>query len=135
MWSAGHLFGCADARPSATFELSAGRMRSVIRACDTLAVTGRSDAPAMDATSEIEFTLTPAGRAPVAVRLRRRHERWLAEVSGSAFAAALGSTAREALTAAFQPLGDAATRLLLADLGLLAPSIAVLELDSIHLSA
>lgn len=89
----------------------------------------------MDATSEIEFTLAPAGRSPVTVRLRHRHERWLAEVSGSAFAAALGSTAREALTAAFQPLGDAATRLLLADLGLLAPSIAVLEMESINASA
>lgn len=83
----------------------------------------------MDARPEIEFTLTPVGRAPVTVRLRRRHERWLAEVSGSAFAAALGATAREAMTAAFQPLGDAATRLLLADLGLLEPSIAVLEME------
>lgn len=89
----------------------------------------------MDATPEIEFTLTPAGRNPVTVRLRRRHKRWLAEVSGSAFAAALGSTAREALTAAFQPLGDGATRLLLADLGLLAPSVAVLEVEAMNASA
>jgi hypothetical protein len=78
----------------------------------------------------VEFTLTPLGSAPVTVRLRRRAERWLAEVSGSAFAAGLGISAREALTAALEPLGDKTTRLLLADIGLIEPSIAVMEIEA-----
>lgn len=78
----------------------------------------------------VEFTLTPVGCAAVTVRLRRRAERWLAEVSGSPFAAGLGISAREALTAAIEPLGDKTIRLLLADIGLIEPSIAVLEIET-----
>ena len=85
--------------------------------------------------TSIDFTLTPLGAPAVQVRLRRRGDRWLAEVSGSGFAGALGASAREALTAALQPLGDNAVRVLLADLGLLEPSVAVIKLDAVHASA
>ena len=82
------------------------------------------------AASVIDFTLRAASGAPVRVRLRRMASRWLAEVSGPVSTAGLGASARQALTAALQPLGDGATRLLLADLGLLEPSIAVLEIEA-----
>ncbi|MEX2546612.1 MAG: hypothetical protein WD830_02340 [Chloroflexota bacterium] len=78
----------------------------------------------------IEFTLTSLGTLAVHVRMRRRGDRWLAEVTESEFAAALGSSAREALAVALQPFGDSAMRMLLADLGLLAPSVAVLEMEA-----
>lgn len=86
----------------------------------------------MEATeSAIDFTLRPGSGAPVRVRLRRVASRWLAEVSGPVSTAGLGGSARQALTAALQPLGDGATRLLLADLGLLQPSLAVLEIEAV----
>ena len=90
----------------------------------------------MEATaSAIDFTLRPGNGAPVHVRLRLVASRWLAEVNGPISTAGLGGSARQALTAALQPLGDGATRVLLADLGLLEPSIAVLEVDAFHGSA
>lgn len=82
------------------------------------------------AESAIDFTLRPGSGSPIRVRLRRVASRWLAEVSGPISTAGLGGCARQALTAALQPMGDGATRLLLADLGLLEPSIAVLEMEA-----
>jgi hypothetical protein len=75
----------------------------------------------------IEFTLRPPGRTPVLVRMRHVSERWTANVSGPISTVGLGVTARQALTAALQPLGDFSVRLLLCDLGLLEPSLAVIE--------
>jgi len=77
----------------------------------------------------IEFTLRPAGRTPIEVRMRRVAERWTADVSGPFATVGLGTTARQALTAALQPLGDFAVRMLLTDLGLLEPSVAVARLE------
>lgn len=82
-------------------------------------------------TSAIDFTLRPDSGAPVRVRLRQVASRWVAEASGPFSTAALGGSARQALTSALQPFGDGATRLLLADLGLLEPSIAVLEIEAV----
>jgi hypothetical protein len=79
-------------------------------------------------TGAVEFTLRPAGfAAPVHVRMRKRADRWAAEVRGPLSAVGIGSSAREALTAALEPFGEVRLRRLLADLGLLAPSIAILE--------
>lgn len=86
--------------------------------------------PGMDATKpQIEFTLRPVGREEVSVRLRRLGGGWSAQISGSAASIGMGTSARSALTAALQPFGDRAIRVLLADLGLLEPSIAVLEME------
>ena len=77
----------------------------------------------------VEFTLRPHGGAPVNVRLRRYLDRWLAELVGEPEPVAIGLTAREALTTALLPLGDRQVRLLLADLGLLEPSLAVAAIE------
>jgi hypothetical protein len=77
----------------------------------------------------IEFTLHPQRAEAVHVRLRRVDARWLAEISSPARSVGVGGSARQALTAALQPFGDVATRALLADLGLLEPSVAVLALE------
>jgi hypothetical protein len=78
----------------------------------------------------IEFTLQPPRPgAPVSVRLRRYLDRWVAELVGTAHPVAVGITPREALTVALTPLGDTQVRLLLADLGLLEPSIAVATIE------
>jgi len=82
-----------------------------------------SDAPT------IEFTLRPPGRTPVQVRLRRVAERWTANVNGPISTVGLGGTARQALTAALEPLGDFAVRVLLTDLGLLEPSLAIAQIE------
>lgn len=85
----------------------------------------------MDGTGAwIEFTLHPQGVAEVRARLRQVDARWLAEVSNPVLSVGVGGSARQALTAALQPFGDVQTRLLLADLGLLEPSVAVLALES-----
>ena len=83
----------------------------------------------------IEFTLRPLGRAEVFVRLRRLGHGWSAQASGPASSTGIGETARLALIAALQPLGDRQVRALLADLGLLEPSITVVEIEAALRSA
>ena len=85
----------------------------------------------MDSTlASVEFTLQPAGMAPVRVNLRRAGTRWVARVTGGQVALAVGATARAALVAAVAPLGDRQVRALLADIGKLQPSIAVMEIEA-----
>ena len=69
----------------------------------------------------VEFTL--GGHA---VRLSLAGDRWVARVDESV---AIAGSARLALTAALEPLSTTPLKVLLADLGLLEPSIAVLELE------
>jgi hypothetical protein len=86
---------------------------------------------AMNGThASIVFTLQPERAKAVHVRLRRIEARWLAEVSSPMSSVGVGASARQALTAALQPLGDVQTHLLLADLGLLEPSVAVLAVEA-----
>lgn len=75
--------------------------------------------------STIEFGLRPNGGPLLNVRLRRLSLGWVADVAGVGAGPGVGRTARQALTAALQPLGDPAVRLLLSDLGLLGPSLAI----------
>ena len=77
----------------------------------------------MERETTVEFTLRRPGGAPIAVRLRRYLDRWMAELVGRPDQVAIGLTAREALTAALTPLGDRQVGILLADLGLLEPSL------------
>lgn len=77
----------------------------------------------------IEFTLGPLGDTPVRVGLRRYLDRWVAELVGAGHPLAIGRTAREALTTALAPMGDATAKVLLADLGLLEPSVAVARIE------
>ena len=72
-------------------------------------------------SSSIDFTL-----GGLAVRLIRSGDRWVARAGTSV---AVGSSARLALTAALEPLGQASVRALLADLILLEPSIRVAALE------
>jgi hypothetical protein len=65
----------------------------------------------------------PPPASSVDVRLRRVGERWVAQVAG--VHVAVGASARAALMAAIRPLGEAASRALLADLALLEPSLAI----------
>lgn len=81
-------------------------------------------------TSTIEFTLRPANGSAVSVRMRRLSLGWSADVPGVGAGTGVGRSARQALTAALQPLGESAVRALMADLGLLEPSIAVLEVEA-----
>ncbi len=73
----------------------------------------------------IDFTL-----GGLAVRLARSGDRWVARAGESV---AVGRSARLALTAALEPLGQASVRALLADLILLGPSIQVMEVDRQHI--
>ena len=85
----------------------------------------------MNTSSVVEFSLSPMGVAqPIDIRLRRLGPRWVAEVSSPSPSTGLGLTARDALTAALQPLGDVAVRALMADLGLLEPSVAVAAMEA-----
>ena len=79
--------------------------------------------------STIEFTLRPGNGSVVSVRLRRLSLGWSADVPGVGYGTGVGRSARQALTAALQPLGESAVRALMADLGLLEPSVAVVELE------
>lgn len=79
--------------------------------------------------STIEFSLRTGNGPVLSVRLRRLSLGWVADVAGVGAGPGVGRTARQALTAALLPLGDDATRGLLADLGLLEPSVAVFSLD------
>lgn len=85
----------------------------------------------MNEASTIEFTLRPPGHGPVSIRLRRYLDRWVAEQVGVGRPLAIGLTAREALTAALSPLGESQVRMLLADLGLLEPSVNVIRLEMV----
>lgn len=60
------------------------------------------------------------------VRLTMAGERWVARVGHSV---AVGGSAGQALSAALDLLGKASIRALLADLGLLEPSIAIAEIE------
>ena len=60
------------------------------------------------------------------VRLTLAGERWVCRVGHSV---AVGRSARQALTVALEPFGTASIRALLADLGLLEPSIALAEIE------
>ena len=89
----------------------------------------------MNTRSVVQFSLKQGSAQPIDVCLRRLGPRWVAEVSGPVLGTGLGLTARTALTAALQPLGDPVIRALMADLGLLEPSVAVLELEAATRSA
>jgi hypothetical protein len=89
----------------------------------------------MNTRSAVQFSLRRGSAQPIDVRLRRLGPRWVADVSGPVVGTGLGLTARTALTAALQPLGDLAMRALMADLGLLEPSVAVLAIEASERSA
>lgn len=86
----------------------------------------------MEATrTSIEFTIRPSNsQNAVRVRLRRLAHGWAAEIDGAMANIGVGGSARQALTAALQPFGDSAIRALMADLGLLEPSVAVLTIEA-----
>ena len=79
--------------------------------------------------STIEFTLRPTYGPAVSIRLRRLSAGWAAVVLGSGTGPGVGRSARQALSAALQPLGQPAVTALLTDPGLLAPSVAVLHAE------
>jgi len=81
--------------------------------------------------STIEFSLRPSSGPMLTIRLRRLSLGWAADVAGIGPGPGVGRSARQALTAALQPLGDSAVRSLLADLGLLAPSLAVANVERV----
>lgn len=85
--------------------------------------------------STIEFSLRTGDGPVLSVRLRRLSLGWVADVAGVGAGPGVGRTARQALTAALLPLGSDATRSLLADIGLLEPSVAVLESEQRRRSA
>ncbi|MGI8928908.1 MAG: hypothetical protein ACR2H0_05525 [Candidatus Limnocylindrales bacterium] len=81
--------------------------------------------------ASIEFTLrSEGGQKAVSVRLRRLAHGWVAEVGGALSNIGVGGSARQALAAGLQPFGDSDIRALLADLGLLEPSVAVLAIEA-----
>lgn len=96
------------------------------------AVTPPAHGLAVEATRPtIDFTLSQAAAGcDVQIRLRRVAQRWVADVRGARSGTGMGRSASQALVAALEPMGDAATRALLADLGLLEPSIAVLTVEA-----
>ncbi len=76
-----------------------------------------------------DFALSAPGLDfSVSVRLRRFDDRWLAvaEIGGEP-EVGLGGTARQALEASLAPLGAHAARALLADPGLMAPSLEIVR--------
>ena len=83
----------------------------------------------VNADGQIQFTITPVAPLPaVEVRMRRLGERWVAEAGPGSPSVGVARSPREALAAALAPLGERATRLLMADLTLLEPSVDVLAL-------
>jgi hypothetical protein len=86
---------------------------------------------AMERSSDltVEFTLAPAAlRYSVDVRLRRAGDRWIAvSRSGNSSLTGIGTSPRAALTAALEPLGKLAMTVLMADTGLLEPSLTVAQ--------
>ncbi len=88
---------------------------------------------AMDAHgTAIEFSLSaPTLDFSVEVSLRRAGERWVARVlARDESRIGMGESARRALAAALTPLGASAVSALLADLGLLEPSLRVADLEA-----
>jgi hypothetical protein len=85
----------------------------------------------VNADGQIQFTITPVAPLPaVEVRMRRFGERWVAQATGAGSPnVGVATTPRAALAAALAPLGEGATRLLLADLSLLEPSVQILETE------
>jgi hypothetical protein len=75
----------------------------------------------MERSKTVEFELDG-----LPVRLTIAGERWVARVGHSI---AVGGSAGQALSTALHVLGKASERALLADLGLLEPSIAVAEIE------
>jgi hypothetical protein len=83
----------------------------------------------VNADGQIQFTITPVAPLPaVEVRMRRFGERWVAQAGPVSPSVGVACTPREALAAALAPLGERTTRLLLADLSLLEPSVEVAAL-------
>jgi hypothetical protein len=78
----------------------------------------------MQTNKWVEFELAPSTLGhPVSVRLSDLQARWLAVVQCGAMSTnGLGATAREALLAAFGPLGQRATAILMADPAMFAAS-------------
>lgn len=76
----------------------------------------------------LDFTLQPAPfQFAVAIRLRRVGERWVARVAGREDEyTGIAASPRQALAAALAPLGSSVVTALLADIGLIEPSIHVL---------
>lgn len=82
-----------------------------------------------NAATNLDVRLTaPSLDLVVDVNLRSSGERWIAAASiTGTVQIGLAATARQALTASLASLGDRARALLLSDLALLAPSIAIIE--------
>jgi hypothetical protein len=79
----------------------------------------------------IQFHLNGSGEAIVEVGLRRSGPRWVATaLVGDRQIVAIGTTSRDALRLAMEPLGRTRAAALLADLGLLEPSLALLRIDA-----
>jgi hypothetical protein len=80
--------------------------------------------------ADISFRLEGTGIV-VDVQLRRSGPRWVvtADVAGRQIVA-IGMTPREALRICFDPLGHTRATALMADLGLLEPSVALLRMDA-----
>jgi hypothetical protein len=76
----------------------------------------------------ISFVLRPADAVPISVTLRRGTAAWTARVDGLNVTG-VGSSARAALAAAAAALGQDAAVALLADVGLLQPSLQVLQVE------
>ena len=83
----------------------------------------------VNADGQIQFTLSPVAPLPaIEVRMRRFGERWVAEAGPGSPSVGVASSPREALTAALAPFGDRVTRVLMADLTLLEPSVQIAAL-------
>ena len=81
-------------------------------------------------TDAIHFRLESLATV-VDVQLRRSGPRWVvtAEVDGRQIVA-IGMSPRDALRVCFEPLGRTRATALMADLGLLEPSVALLQMDA-----
>jgi hypothetical protein len=77
----------------------------------------------------LDFTLAPAAmQLVVDVQLRRCRERWIAVASTNGRSqTGIGESPRQALSAALDPLGRLAVTALMADPGLLEPSILIAQ--------
>ena len=83
----------------------------------------------VNADGQIQFTLSPVAPLPaIEVRMRRFGERWVAEAGPGSPSVGVACSPREALAAALAPFGDRVTRVLMADLTLLEPSVQIAAL-------